>query len=420
MTEYDYSVEGYNKHIAKMHKIGEWVDWTQQFPPADPRTAATPATMIMAPLPLVEHDRVWREDSSDSDDDSHRGSRRDRENRRDRDRRDRRGRESPSDRRHDRDRARPSTSRPPPARSHTAPLRDRAVDLKRDLSSTSAGTHDPRHSGSSHDRAPAGRATPTQPRYPKSYPIYNPASGPYPYAPYRPDEPPRPHTSHHHHHHSLPGPAPPPPPLTPAPYTRPRQTRSNIVSAPMQPHIQTYIHPPPVPTPYVPAHGPAYPPDPFQASLHAQPFRPPQTGAPPVYPFRPNLSSPQNNPHATWHHHQQPPPPVRSQTHPHHGLPQPQPRKFKTLPPEPLLLPPVGLQYVHAQNQGQPVIPNESSGGMSPTKVPFFLSPSLFLYSLTQKKIASPASQTPVSQPHGVKSIFFALYGYAHRIATSW
>ena len=385
MTEYDFSMEGYTKHMERMNKVGQWVDLTNQFPPADPRTAATPGTTIMAPLPLVEHERDFPEDSDDSDDDSYRESRRDREIRRDRDRRDRKGRGSPisgKGRRRDRDRDRPSTShalsRPPPTRSHTAPIRDRAINLRRESSSTSAGTYDQRHSGSSHDRAPAGRATASQPPYPNSYPIYEPTpkySGPYPYTPYYPDEQLRPHTSHAHQHHrhpSLPGPAPLPPPPTPAPHTRQRQTRSHSISATVQPHIQTYIHPPPNTTPY----GQPYPTAPLHAGLHAQTLRPPLTGTPPVYPFRPTLSSPPKTQHATWHHHQQPPPPVRSQTHPHaHALQQPQPRRFKAIPPEPLLLPPVGMQYIQGQNQGPPVIPQEvssGSGGMSPTKVPSF------------------------------------------------
>ena len=52
MTEYDYSPEAYERHMATQNRIARWVDTTQQYPQQNPFTPATPApTTVHHPLP---------------------------------------------------------------------------------------------------------------------------------------------------------------------------------------------------------------------------------------------------------------------------------------------------------------------------------------------------------------------------------
>ncbi|KAJ7288874.1 hypothetical protein C8J57DRAFT_1281466 [Mycena rebaudengoi] len=51
MTEYDYSEEGYQRHLATQSRIATWVDRTQSVPQANPFTPPTPAAGQPQPLP---------------------------------------------------------------------------------------------------------------------------------------------------------------------------------------------------------------------------------------------------------------------------------------------------------------------------------------------------------------------------------
>ncbi|KAJ8095813.1 hypothetical protein PM082_022920 [Marasmius tenuissimus] len=47
MTEYDFSPEGYSRHMAKQDGVRRWAENTGQFYPANPFTPTTPAVQAM-------------------------------------------------------------------------------------------------------------------------------------------------------------------------------------------------------------------------------------------------------------------------------------------------------------------------------------------------------------------------------------